>query len=871
METEEQSSGIISSTSKTTHSSSCSYSSNWTIIHGSFEKSLTFETSDSPIDDSDDADSNRKSPLVLKPSSPESGPCEIKLSFSQKHEIRQVYVRSTARIYEIYYARALQSSNEYLCSVRCSIVARGDELLRESDNEEAVPTHTKVSDGESSEKKSTSENSIGTNEDDWVEVNPDSPPLDNENISLPRDTTANRRSPQDFYEATAEISDADPCISLVLRLLSLENKGCIYVDEVYVYADPVESSNLENQAVQRLQVGNSAGSSLMAMFVPTLLHMTRSGVGQSQDKHNSTTLAERKQTDKGPRKTESTGYLNVIQRNEKIKLPDWQDVKLQEVSEVSAEASEFQIPAPVSDKKREYNSVASDDSHLGRVMEQLISRVRRIEDICLRFEANMLKPINSMEARLQRVEDQLEVFVKNTQYSGFPSCVRFSAPAFSSLDSSSSSFYNDGSANPRAQSEMEKQDAPIDDVSNSSEDISKSVRAPKFLPSLVVTAPEFSCGEEDEENVVVPPKDPPLEKPKQTLSIDDALAAALVGFSTMTISEPLKPSESASKSTNEENVDESFKYTESPTVTAPESTNEESANDKPSKYTQSLKVTAPDFSSEDNVYDDKVVSPKIENGNLVVLSDSFATNGDERTPDSVSASSNTSSATQVANSVQFKETSEGGDGLDKFCEEQSDGNFLGTTISFPSARSRDELTTDDCQAADESSNRASKVPILDRFKILRQLLNNQTKHSADTTKEASGASGRDVEKGSDKDLLVEVPKSSYASVLDFEAPILEVKFALRENSSSDLPLEALLTDTEIELETSLVQKSGDGVITTELNDLVSVQDEERKTMRTNNHLLVDLESYDAPVISEIAVGLQDPLTSIKQEIVASLI
>lgn len=118
------------------------------------------------------------------------------VSFSQKHEIRQVYIRSTARIYEIYYAAALQSSNEYLCSVRCSIVARGDELLRESDIEEAVPAHTKVSDGESSEKKSTSENSIGTNEDDWVEVNPDSPPLDNGNISLPRDTTANKRSPQ---------------------------------------------------------------------------------------------------------------------------------------------------------------------------------------------------------------------------------------------------------------------------------------------------------------------------------------------------------------------------------------------------------------------------------------------------------------------------------------------------------------------------------------------------------------------------------------------------------------------------------------------------------------------------------------------------
>lgn len=46
----------------------------------------------------------------------------IAVNFSQKHEIRQVYIRSTARAYEIYCAPSFQSDNEYLCTVRCSPV-----------------------------------------------------------------------------------------------------------------------------------------------------------------------------------------------------------------------------------------------------------------------------------------------------------------------------------------------------------------------------------------------------------------------------------------------------------------------------------------------------------------------------------------------------------------------------------------------------------------------------------------------------------------------------------------------------------------------------------------------------------------------------
>jgi hypothetical protein len=39
------------------------------------------------------------------------------------------------------------------------------------------------------------------------------------------------------------------CMSLTLRLLSLQSQGCVYVEEVYVFADPVDSADSEIKMV----------------------------------------------------------------------------------------------------------------------------------------------------------------------------------------------------------------------------------------------------------------------------------------------------------------------------------------------------------------------------------------------------------------------------------------------------------------------------------------------------------------------------------------------------------------------------------------------------------------------------------------------
>lgn len=737
------------------------------------------------------------------------------------------------------------------------------------------------------------------------------------------------KSLQDFYEATAEISDGEPSVTLILRLLSLENKGHVYVDEVYVYADAVETTDLENHAAQNLQGGTSAGSSLMTMFLPTLLQLTRSNAGQSHNKFISNKMVEEESADKGRRNKEST--INLNEHDKTSKVPDKQDVKFEEVEEVTAQTTpQYQKSAPNLGNAGGYPSFVDSNNYVGRVMEQLISRMSRIEDICLRFEEKMVRPISSMEERLQRVENQLELIVKNTQTSELPSCTRFSAPAFSSLDSASSSFYNDGCANPPyVQSEVEKHESHFDDnISKSYEGYLKSERSPQFIPSYVVTAPEFSCDEDDEQNDAVEPlKDSPREKPKKPMSIDDALAAALAGFSSLTINEPLRPSENVTKITNEENdTDEDLTCTSYFVDKAFECTNEETASEELLKHTQGLKFTAPDFASEDTSYDDKVSTPRIDDVNLLHPSGTFATDGGENTLDIALAPCNSSALEKEETIIVDKANVS-----EQFREGHSDANSLGPANNCPSVRekydylptgetsmsksssSKDKLSIldrfeivkqvlaktnngvgtadkiagpiskcaergssngissfgakDDHRASgetsmQESSSTKDKLLILDRFKILKQLL-AKTMDGVGTSEEISGPISKYDERGSGDDIT---------SLLDFGTSILEVKFTSQENASSELPLEDLLTDPEVDYQIPTNQRSGDDEITTKETDLSSVMNEEiMMTPESSTFPLVDLESYDAPVSSEDAVKHQVSVGNKDHEVFASLI
>ncbi|CAB4268105.1 unnamed protein product [Prunus armeniaca] len=548
--------------------SSWSSAANWTIAGGSLVNCVSFESSFAPIDD-ETPKSTSESSLILHPPSPDYVPCEITINFTQKHEVQQVYVRSTARVYEIYYATDLQSGNEYLCTVRCGIADRDEEVLHTGDNEEVRSTNSNGSLKDPSEENSRNGNGLNTSEDDWIEVKvPDTHVLDNKIKSLP----LKLGSAQAFYEATAQISDASPCVSLTLRLLSLERKDCVCIDEVYVFADPVDSADSENQVST---VESSAGSSLMAMLVPTLLQFSKtSGAHRTQDRRNSDTWEKQNSLEIGSQTVGSTSAATKIQEEGKASIPDHQEVKVQDVNRATVGTAQLQIPPLV--PFRESKPDSPPYSHVERAVDQLCSRMGRIEDLFLRFEENMLKPISSIEARLERVEQQLEVLTRKSQNSGLPTCSRFCAPSFSCIESESNSFYNSGNDYRHWEAfESGKNEVQLDALPTTPYDMSGSVNSPRLFPSLVVTAPEFSNGDDEEEeeeedhesDVVVTPSE---NKPRPALTIDDALASALAGFMSLTSTQP-------------------------------------------EKYTQTLSVKAPDFSNEEDGSVDRKSPASVEN------------------------------------------------------------------------------------------------------------------------------------------------------------------------------------------------------------------------------------------------------------------
>lgn len=85
----------------------------------------------------------------------------------------------------MYWAPDLQSINEYLCTVRCSIAAKDEKSLHATDIEEPVSANIEGSDGKPAEENLKNGSSVSSNEDGWVEVKvPDSHSLDNRSSSL---------------------------------------------------------------------------------------------------------------------------------------------------------------------------------------------------------------------------------------------------------------------------------------------------------------------------------------------------------------------------------------------------------------------------------------------------------------------------------------------------------------------------------------------------------------------------------------------------------------------------------------------------------------------------------------------------------------
>lgn len=727
--------------------------------------------------------------------------------------MRQIYVRSTARVYEIY------TNDEYLCTVRCGLATRDGEVLRSNEiGEENV-----------------------RNEDDWVEVKADDANSQTKpNLNL---TTA-----QDLFEATAEINDANPCISVTLRLLSLQCKGSVCVDEIYVFGDPVDSE------IEESHNENLSGSSLMAMFLPTLLQASKTTGLSSLNAVRKEKQFVLKDDLKATPQPSAPVIETQLDEKDSIIVPH--EVELKEVkggsvgpsqSYTHSQAAKMEsdhavsqaaqmdsncraIPSKVAEMENNRHAIPSQvpinqgdfsGGNVERALEQLMSRMDRIEEICLGFQEKMVVPMNSIEARLQRVEQQLETLSMKRQNSELPSCYKISAPDASFIESDANSCENCLDCTVTGEIESDKKSlhkevlnvspqdvSPEDDCP---EDISESESTTQLLPGLVVTAPEFPEDDDEEDNVSEQEINPSNDIKKK--SIDDALSSSLAKFLSSSLTSEV------------------------------------------TKYTTSLHLKAPEFSNEDA---DHESSNKTVKNDLV-----HSTDREEFSHIQVLASSTNSLEEGEKVSTDSKDKSSEKTALEAeqweiFCSAQGDQDevCVDSTLAEPNPKIDFNDNFKDEENGKISGEEESNDFLSNLSNISNEVVDNQT---------SSGCRAADAPKNTFHDNIMEnfLGFLLASPVVDYEIPLLDVKFTSQTSSTTDSFLESLLVEkpgtssrdpsvnvSSEDLSIKEQLKGNDSLLIEEHSNLISVDDGEPVNPASNTHFSVveDLStSTTAPV------------------------
>ncbi|XP_020091877.1 uncharacterized protein LOC109712621 isoform X1 [Ananas comosus] len=545
-------------------------STNWDAGEGSLEGSISFETS---ADDAPASSSSSSSPspspspagaLLLRPNSDDPPPCEITIYFQEKHEIHTLYVKSTARVYEIYYAADLKyGGKEYLATVRCGPAA------------EEVPSSSEGKIAEGKHENIVQSDSTTSDEDGWVEVKLPDSPLQSNGFS--------RANNQMHYEATAEISDASPCISLTLRLLSLETKASVHVEEIYIYADPVESLTEDSPAV----TAGSAGSSILAMLVPNLLQLSKS-VRPSSSYAMSTRIEPhfdledlniRSVQDQANTKHVDghSKSIQVLNDQESYSMENQDLGPMQVESKVNPENVPSESCQKAIDSDQATNCVTKEDtlahSRIENMVNDLLCKVGRIESCCSRLEENMMKPLSCIETRLRRLEEKFDAFqmeieslkeVAETPPSASSieksnlenkawksSCTEgdvcdmspglvVKAPDFSIEELYDSQLQDNDVSHCGHESKtspgliIKAPEFPSEELLDTADNVAASEEEFKMCQGLVVKAPEFPSENEDCTNNNDNQEKSVMNNSghKKPLSIDGALASALAAFLT---------------------------------------------------------------------------------------------------------------------------------------------------------------------------------------------------------------------------------------------------------------------------------------------------------------------------------------------------
>ncbi|WVZ66395.1 hypothetical protein U9M48_015616 [Paspalum notatum var. saurae] len=526
------------------------------------------------------------------------------------------------------------TSKDYLCTVRCGLAVKEPQPCGEENvsqwNDSAL-----TSDKREHEAKSVSSGS--SDEDSWVDVKiPESPVGNNTPETQKRDAIQTcQENALAHYEATAEMTDVSPCVSLTIRLVSLQPKTSVHIEEIYIFADPVESTNDDSGTGP----GNMGGSSLLAMLVPGLMQMSKSKKFEVDNSYFSDGL--KTQLTQDPAMKESSTCEKVTQEagpsntNDSKHVPAGIEGRMcptvgRAVSNEKSNQGEFQfkdpnsLPLPVQKigctqvppvKDQQVlntghlanplvNETFAPYNQIERKLDTLLSKVEKMELYFSKFEDSMIKPLGSIDARLQRLEEQFSSFSVDIQSLQGYSAVRSVPDGTPDTLNSQGGAHNDVRERTPASTTDRKPglsvrapDFPSDDscaynVTNdfiSQPELTGGLfhtlpfeKEYKTYPGLVVKVPEFPDDDDDkeEEGELVEEKEAEVcdrddghtrydvalskspagdSKKKKHLSINGALASALEALLTSTKGTSPKPAVFTSSNLSAENTNYSFR------------------------------------------------------------------------------------------------------------------------------------------------------------------------------------------------------------------------------------------------------------------------------------------------------------------------
>jgi hypothetical protein len=318
------------------------------------------------------------------------------------------------------------------------------------------------------------------------------------------------------------MTDVNPCVSLTVRLLSLQSKTSVHIEEIYIFADPVEPTD----DVSVRGPVNMGGSSLLAMLVPGLMQMSKSrnlkiddsyfsdGSRNQESSKCESFNQEARSCSTNDSKHTSAGIENgmnstvgVSASDDKssqgefhFKDPDSLPLPVQTLESTQAPSVKNQhelntgyLPNPIMSENLTHN-------HIERKLDTLLSKVENMELFCSRFEDIMIKPLGSIEARLQRLEEQFSSFSVDIQSLRDYSAFRSAQYGMPNTKSSQEEAHND--ANDRSTSTSDRKPglvvrAPdfVSDDSCGCNVITNGSRVnchgPNVVPRLLVKAPDF--------------------------------------------------------------------------------------------------------------------------------------------------------------------------------------------------------------------------------------------------------------------------------------------------------------------------------------------------------------------------------------------